>query len=100
MACVLGVQGLSIVCTVIACVLACIGYASLLHIVLDPEVLEGDQADAKDWAAQGRVLGDLYGSSPGERRLWELDEPAGRGCNTEQLLALPWEGLAFSTHGT
>ena len=71
-----------------ACVLACISYASLLHIVLDPEVLKGDQADAKDWTAQGKVLGDLYGSSPGKRRLRELDEPAGRGCITEQLLAL------------
>ena len=82
------------------CVSACIGYASLLHIDLDPEVLKGDQADAKDWTAQGWVPGVLYGSTPGERRWWELDEPAGRGCTTEQLLALPWEGLTFSTHGT
>ena len=48
------------------CVLACISYASLLHIVLDPEVLKGDQADAKDWTARGWVPGDLYGSTPGE----------------------------------
>ena len=38
---------------------------------------------------------------PGERRWWELAQPAGRGCTVQQQpLALPWEGPTFSTHGT
>ena len=72
MMCVLGVHVIYIWCIVMMCVLAFISYAGLLHSILDPEVMEGDQAAAKDWTAQGWVPGDLYGSTPGQRRWWEL----------------------------